>query len=457
MIELRLAEIASAVSGMAAVGGDETVDSVVTDSRAVAPGALFVAVPGEHADGHDYVAQAQDRGAVCSLVSRPVAGPHILVGDTVQALGLLAAEVVRRSTATVVAVTGSSGKTTTKDLLAQVLAGRGEIVAPVGSYNNEIGVPLTACRVTETTTHLVLEMSARDVGHIRYLTRIAPPDIAVVLNVGVAHLGVFGSRERIAQAKGELVESLTPQGIAVLNGDDRAVAAMANRCAGRVVLYGETRSATYRATAVTLDDSGRPQFTLHTPYGDAPVALALVGQHMVGNALACAAVACELGMPVADVAAALTEARGASRWRMEVRSSPAGFTVINDAYNANTESMIAALKALKSLPGRSWAVLGPMAELGESATDEHIRIGQLVVRLGIDKLVTVGPGAKVMHDAFLLEGSLPDDATYVEDVDAAVVFLTSALREGDVVLVKASRSAGLERIALSLTPDGGST
>jgi UDP-N-acetylmuramoyl-tripeptide--D-alanyl-D-alanine ligase len=458
MIELTVSQIEAAVDGEPALPRevDEiAVTSVVTDSRQVARGALFVAIRGEHVDGHDYTADAFVSGAVCALVEQPVEGPHIVVPDSVAALGRVARATVDHSDATVIGITGSSGKTTAKDLLAQVLARRGETVAPVGSFNNEIGLPLTVCRVTPTTRHLVLEMSARDVGHLSYLTDIAPPHVAVVLNVGVAHIGIFGSRERIAEAKGELVEALPGDGLAVLNGDDPYVAAMAARTTARVVRYGDASGSDYRASDVALDAAGRPSFTLHTPYGEAPVALQLVGAHMVGNALACAAVAGELGLPVADVAAALSEAAPVSRWRMEVRQTAAGVTVINDAYNANTESMIAALKALKAMAGgrRTWAVLGGMGELGDSAVDEHVRVGQLVVRLGIDRLVTVGPLAKVIYDTFLLEGSLPDDAVHVEDIEGAVAHLSGAVREGDVVLVKASRAAGLERVALALAPD----
>jgi UDP-N-acetylmuramoyl-tripeptide--D-alanyl-D-alanine ligase len=450
-------EIAAAVaaSEVACAFGTE-IDDVVIDSREAGPHALFVAIKGERVDGHDYVAQAAAAGAV-SLVQRAVDGPYIQVDDTVAALGRVARAVYDRSRATVVGITGSSGKTTTKDLLGQVLAGHADSIATEGSFNNEIGLPLTVCRLTANTRYLVVEMSARDVGHIAYLTGIAPPDVAVVLNVGVAHIGVFGSRERIAQSKGELVEALVPGGFAVLNADDPHVAAMASRTSARVVRYGDAVGTDYRAQDVRLDTGGRARFQLQTPRGAADVALRVVGEHMVGNALAAAAVACELGMPVDVIAAALSSAAAMSRWRMDVRMTPAGVTIVNDAYNANTESVIAALKALKSMSRgrRGWAVLGPMAELGERTVDEHARVGQMVVRLGIDKLLTVGSGAKVVYDTFLLEGSLPDDARHVETVDEAVDFLAAELREGDVVLVKASRSAGLERVALALAPDGG--
>ena len=459
MIPMMTSEIAAAVEARAMTCRYGTeIQRVVTDSRAAEGDTLFVAIKGEHVDGHDYAAAAAAAGAVC-LVERPVDAPHILVDDCVAALGRIGRAVYNRSRATVVGITGSSGKTTTKDLIGQVLAGHADTIATEGSFNNEIGLPLTVCRLTSDTRYLVLEMSARDIGHIAYLTGIAPPDVAVVLNVGVAHLGVFGSRERIAQAKGELVEALPHNGFAVLNADDPNVAAMAGRTDARVVRYGAGATADYRSEDVRLDAGGRPRFTLHAPRGSAPVALSVVGEHMVGNALASAAVACELGMPVEVVADALGAAKPVSRWRMEVRTTRGGVTVVNDAYNANTESMIAALKALKSMSRgrRGWAVLGPMGELGSSEVEEHTRVGQMVVRLGIDKLVTVGAAAKVIHDTFLIEGSLPDDARHVDTVEDAVGFLTASLREGDVVLVKASRSAGLERVALALAPEGGTS
>lgn len=459
MIPMMTSEIAAAAQArdVACAFGTEITD-VVTDSRAAGRNSLFVAIKGEHVDGHDFAAAAGRAGAV-SLVERVVDAPHILVDDSVAALGGIGRAVYDRSRATVVGITGSSGKTTTKDLLGLVLAGHAETVSTEASYNNEIGLPLTVCRLTSDTRYLVLEMSARNVGHISYLTTVAPPDVGIVLNVGVAHLGIFGSRERIAAAKGELVEALPETGIAVLNADDPHVAKMAHRTAARVVRYGESAGVDYRAEGIRLDSGGRARFRLQAPRGAAEVALQVVGEHMVGNAVAAAAAAGELGMPVDVVAAALSAAHPVSRWRMEVRTTADGVTVVNDAYNANTESVIAALKALKSMSrsARGWAVLGPMAELGDSAVAEHTRVGEMVVRLGIDKLVTVGAPAKVIHDTFLLEGSLPDDAHHVETVDEAVGYLTASLRRGDVVLVKASRAAGLERVALALAPDGGTS
>jgi UDP-N-acetylmuramoyl-tripeptide--D-alanyl-D-alanine ligase len=362
--------------------------------------------------------------------------------------------------ATLVGITGSSGKTSTKDLLAQVLARLGPTVAPPGSFNNELGHPYTVLRATPQTRYLVLETSARGIGHIRHLTEIAPPRIGVVLNVGSAHLGEFGSREAIAQAKGELVEALPPDGVAVLNADDPLVAAMASRTRARVVAVGEAPGADVRAEAVTLDELGRPGFTLLAGGDRADVQLRLVGAHHVGNALAAAAVALECGMPLPDVAAALSAATPASRWRMEVTERADGVLVINDAYNANPESMRAALKALVSVArgrraegGRSFAVLGEMAELGPDGPAEHDAIGRLAVRLDVSRVVAVGEQARPIQHGAALEGSWDGESSWVPDVEAAVDLLRAELRRGDVVLVKASRAAGLERVALGIADD----
>ncbi len=460
MIELTLGEVAEIVGGRLSGADPATVvrGSVEFDSREVSPGGLFLALPGEHVDGHDYVAAATAAGAAASLVTRPVDGPAVEVEDGVAALGALASAVARRlPEMTVVGITGSSGKTSTKDLVAQLLARLGPTVAPPGSYNNELGHPYTVLRATRETRFLVLETSARGIGHIRYLTEIAPPDIGVVLNVGTAHLGEFGSREAIAQAKGELVEALPAHGLAVLNADAPLVAAMAARTQARVVTVG-TAGADIHAANVTLDDLGRPSFTLVSGDVRAEVALRLVGAHHVGNALAAAAVAIECGMSIADAAAALTEARSRSRWRMEVTERPDGVVVINDAYNANPESMTAALDALAVIArgrreGRSFAVLGPMAELGPDAPDEHAAIGRRVAELGVSRLVAVGEQARPIQRGAALESSWRGESSWVPDTESAIALLRGELRPGDAVLVKASNSARLERVALAIAGD----
>lgn len=481
MIPLSLAEIAAIVGGRL---HDASATSIVSgpvefDSRKLGAGGLFVAVPGERVDGHDFAADAIRAGAVAVLAARDVLAPAVIVppvqvhgsrayalaGDTdgtgaavLAGLGALARCVVDRLVPgglTVVGVTGSSGKTSTKDLIAGLLARLGPTVAPPGSFNNELGHPWTVLRADQQTRHLVLELSARAPGHIAALCRVAPPRIGAVLNVGSAHLGEFGSRAGIARTKGELVEALPPDGVAVLNADDPLVAAMADRTDARVVFVGESDRAHVRAVDVTLDERVRPRFRLVTPAGEEDVRLAVHGAHQVGNALTAAAVALELGMPISDVATGLAEAAPVSRRRMEVTTRPDGVTVINDAYNANPESMRAALQALAALGGqgnrsRTWAVLGPMGELGEDAVARHDEIGRLTVRLDIDRLVVVGAQAEAMQRGAHLEGASGEESVLVADVDAAIALLRAQVRPGDAVLVKASNVFGLWQVADAL-------
>jgi len=471
MIPLTLAEVADRTGGRLWVSdamvrrgvtdaGRIVIDgSVVTDSRQVWPASLYVARIGEHADGHSYVGAAHDRGAVAALTSRPVDElPCVVVSDVQTALGQLARAVLDRARdLTVVAVTGSSGKTSTKDLLWHVLRQTGPTVAARESLNGEVGVPLTVCRITTDTRFLVVEMGARGIGHLRYLTQIAPPDIGVVLNVGAAHVGEFGSRENTARAKAELVEALGPDGVAVLNADDAVVAAMANRCRGRVVLVGESPRADVRAAEVTLDLRGRPTFGVTAAGLQATVALPLVGRHQVGNALAVIAVALECGMPLADVVAALASARATSRWRMQVTERPDGVAIVNDAYNANPDSMAAALHALVAMrtaadgsPRRTWAVLGEMLELGDTAPAEHERVGALAAELGVSRIVAVGEGARGIEAGARAAGAgdtadagAATRVSWLPDVELAYEHVQQHCRAGDVVLLKSSRDAGL--------------
>ncbi|MFD5125038.1 UDP-N-acetylmuramoyl-tripeptide--D-alanyl-D-alanine ligase [Streptomyces sp. NPDC058385] len=456
MIALSLAEIATAVGGQTYDIPDPSVrvtGPVVIDSRKVTDGSLFAAFVGERVDGHDYAAAVVDAGAVAVLASRPVGVPAIVVDDVQAALGALARTVVERLGATLVALTGSAGKTSTKDLIAQVLRSKAPTVFTPGSFNNEIGLPLTALSATDDTRYLVLEMGARGKGHIRYLTGLTPPRIGVVLNVGTAHIGEFGGREQIAEAKGELVESLPADGTAILNADDPLVRAMASRTKARVLLFGEGADADVRAENVRLTENGQPSFSLRTPSGCSDVTLRLYGEHHVSNALAAAAVAHDLGMSVEEIALALSEAGTLSRWRMEVTERPDGVTVVNDAYNANPESMRAALRALAAMGRgrRTWAVLGHMAELGDEALAEHDAVGRLAVRLNVSKLVAVGGReASWLQLGAYNEGSWGEESVHVSDAQAAVDLLRSELRPGDVVLVKASRSVGLESVAQAL-------
>ncbi|MGQ0846396.1 MAG: UDP-N-acetylmuramoyl-tripeptide--D-alanyl-D-alanine ligase [Sporichthyaceae bacterium] len=458
MIELGLDEIAQATGGRIVDGAADlrVAGPVVVDSRLVAPGALFVAVAGERVDGHEFAAGAVAAGAAAVLATRPVGVPAVLVEDTVAALGALAGLVTGRLVAehglTTVGITGSQGKTSTKDLIASVLETYGHTIAPPGSFNNEIGLPLTALRAEPSTAHLVLEMGARGVGHIRYLCTIAPPRIGVVLNVGLAHVGEFGSRETIALAKGELVECLPPAGTAVLNADDPLVAAMAARTPARVLFYGRAAHADVRAEDVTLVD-GKPSFTLVLPRGGrASVALGLHGEHQVSNSLAAAAVAHALGMSADAIAAALGAAGPRSRWRMEVDTRADGVTIVNDAYNANPDSMRAALAATASIAGerRRWAVLGEMRELGESSHSEHEALGRLVADMDFERLVVVGEGAAPILAGARAARTWADEPAFAPDVAAALDILRSEVITADVVLVKASRAVGLERVAAAL-------
>ncbi|MFZ5870799.1 MAG: UDP-N-acetylmuramoyl-tripeptide--D-alanyl-D-alanine ligase, partial [Actinomycetota bacterium] len=433
---------------------------VVVDSRDAGPGALFVALPGERADGHDFAAAAVEAGAVAVLAERELAVPCVVTPAGVPALSRLARAVLDRLPGVaVVGLTGSSGKTSTKDLLAAVLARAGDTVAPQGSFNNEVGVPLTVLRAAPSTRFLVVEMGARGIGHICELCRTAPPRVGVVLNVGTAHVGEFGGRDAVARAKGELVEALPDAaagGVAVLNADDPAVAAMAARTRARVVWFGESARAEVRATDVEVDDRGRPAFTLVTPAGSGAVRLRLYGEHHVSNALAAAAAALSLGMAVGDVAAALSEAEPASRWRMEVTERPDGVTVVNDAYNANPESVRAALKALVAMGRgrRTWAVLGEMLELGPESASAHDAVGRLAVRLDVSRLVVVGDGARAVHTGAVHEGSWGEESVFVTDAEEAHALLREQLRPGDVVLVKASNSIGLHALGERLAREG---
>lgn len=461
MIVLTAQDVATTTGGRV-VGdpGTAVTGPVVTDSRQVAPGALFVALPGERVDGHDFAAGAVRDGAALVLAAREVlaadgtALPAVVVDDVQRALGDLARAVLgrlrRAGELRVVAVTGSVGKTTTKDLLAQVLAADGPTVWPEASFNNEIGLPLTVLRADAGTRYLVLEMGASGVGHLTYLTGIAAPDVAVVLVVGTAHVGEFGGVEAIARAKAEIVTGLVPGGTAVLNADDARVAAMAVAAPGPVVLFGKGDQAQVRAEDVRLDDQGRAGFRLVTAEGEARVQLLLVGEHHVTNALAAASAALAVGAGLGTVADALGRARALSPHRMQVTERPDGVTVIDDSYNANPDSVRAALKALAVRAGRdrrSVAVLGEMLELGEDHTRAHDEIGRLAVRLDVNRLVVVGERARALHMGALQEGSWGEESRLVPDVEAAARWLEDELRPGDVVLVKSSHGAGLWRLA----------
>ena len=471
MIPVTVAEAAH-VLGVQPTGGNgdrtEAAAVVLTswtaDSRAVTDGGLFVALTGSRADGHAYVPAARQQGASAVLVARPVdAGLSLVVPDPLAALGRLARDQVDRARAhglRVLAITGSQGKTSTKDLLAQLLEPVAATVAPTGNLNNELGLPLTVGRITDTTRFLVAEMGARGTGHIAYLCRLAPPDISIVLNVGVAHLGEFGSREAIAAAKGELVEALPAGGVAVLNADDRLVWQMRSRTVASIVGFGVGEPATDRtvwASDLVSDQLGRYGFVLHDRAGgesqaEVEVKLQLSGRHQVANAVAAAAAARVAGASLDQVARALRQARSRSRWRMELHARDDGVLVLNDSYNANPDSMRAALDTLADLgrrrPGaRTWAVLGDMLELGDTATAEHAGLGTEVAAHGITRLVAIGEHGATVVEAARAAGLDPSAAVVATDKSAAAALVLADLAPADVVLVKASRGLALDTVA----------
>lgn len=466
MIALTLAEVAAITGGRVEDGDPALTVSgpAFLDSRRPEPAGLFAASAGERADGHDFARQAVEGGAAAVLGTRATGVPTVVVPDTRAALQELARVVLARLRADgggpgVVALTGSQGKTSTKDLLAEVLGAHGPTVATHGSFNNEWGLPLTVLRATAETRHLVLEMGARGIGHLRELCRVAPPDISVVLNVGKAHLGEFGSQENIALAKGELVEALGPDGTAVLNVDDRLVAAMARRTEAPVLGFGRGEAADVRLGEVVLDDLGRPTFTLHHRGASVEVPLQLLGAHQAMNAAAAAAAAVAAGLDLADAGAALRAVRSLSPMRMELHERPDGLVVVNDAYNANPDSMRAALEALAGMGERSGrrtvAVLGVMRELGDAHEAEHAAVGRLARSLGVDVVLTVGEDARPLHTGARPGADTPGEAHWVGSVDEAVSWLGQNVSGSDLLLVKASRGARLERVVDGLlTHDG---
>lgn len=441
MIRMKAAQIAQIVSGRLNVEAEREIWlAPVFDSRKATPGTFFLALVGQSADGHDFVADAINHGAEFALVSKQVAAPHIQVDDVLVALGQIAKYVRNQlPDLKVIGITGSQGKTTTKDLLQHILESVAPTVSPENSFNNELGAPLSLLRCDETTKFCIAELGARHIGDIRNLSSIVRPDIGVVLRVGTAHISEFGSVEGIAKAKSELVESLPTDGIAVLGLYDEYTPKMAERFAGRVITFGEVGSADVRATDVEIRE-GCPHFDLVNGEGRVSVGMRLVGAHQVANALAAAAVATALGISNDQIATALSTAENRSKWRMELHDLP-GILIINDAYNANPESMEAALFSLRLFAqergGAAWAFLGKMHELGEFSSQAHQKVGTLARDLAIDHLVTINAPE---YGEPQLNFSNWQEA----------VALSEQFAEGDVVLVKASRAEGLERLAQAL-------
>ena len=477
MIKLSAAQIIEATGGTAIglEGREEQVyaDFATTDSREVQTGTLFVAKPGAVTDGHRFIPMAFERGATLALVEREVLDeqgvpyPSIQVPDVVLAMGDLARYSIEQMRAqgelTVIGITGSAGKTTTKDLLAAIFTPEGPTVAPVGSYNSEVGVPLTVFRADESTRYLVIEMGADRVGNIEYLANIAHPDHGAILKVGTAHAGEFGGVDNIERTKGELAEGVQPTGSLALNADDERVLRMASRSVAPITYFGvgektDANGQPYERYVAALNlrttDAGCPEFTLRLPDGsEYEISSQLIGEHHVHNLLAAATVAYNSGISGEKIARALNKAAATSKWRMARTDRADGVTVINDAYNANPESMAAALRTLAQLgrtvdpatgqPHRTWAVLGAMLELGDASVEEHDRIGRLVVRMNISKLIAVGDETKPIYNAAHLEGSWGNEATWVKTPEEAEQILRAEVRPGDIVLFKSSNGAKL--------------
>jgi UDP-N-acetylmuramoyl-tripeptide--D-alanyl-D-alanine ligase len=452
LIQLRLSEIAVAVAG-SLYGEDEVVTaSVETDSRLINVGSLFVAKPGEVTDGHLFLGSALEKGAVGAIVqSKQDSGiSQIVVKDSVEALGKLATYVIAKlheaGRLRVVAVTGSNGKTSTKNMLRSILEKFGNTITPIESYNNEVGAPISMLKADFETDFLVAELGAGGIGSIKYLAEMCQPDVAVELKVGLAHVGEFGGIETTFEIKSELVKALRDSSQVILNADDSLVTQMAPFTNAEKTWFGTNESADVRAENITLTLTGTRFDLLVDGETLGPVNLRILGEHQVMNALASLAVAKVLGLDIRSAIASLEELDLAERWRMQLLSGPNGSLVINDAYNASPDSMRAALQTLATL-GRQGhktiAILGEMAELGHESVAQHDEIGRLVVRLNIDQLFVVGQGAKLIHLGAMQEGSWDGESKFVDTIDEALEQVRDLLGSGDIVLVKSSKSANL--------------
>jgi len=437
------ARVVSAVTG--------AVTSVSTDTRQGVRGALFFALRGEQVDGHQFVLRAFAEGAAAAVVEREIpdaGGPQVIVPDTLRALGDLARFCRDRFALPVVGVTGSVGKTSTKEMIACALRARFTVLANEKNYNNEIGVPLTLFGLDRSHDAAVLEMAMRGPGEIARLAEIARPTIGVITNIGVSHIERLGSREGIAAAKGELLAALPPEGVAVLNADDDYCAFLRERCPCRIVTFGVERPADFRATDVVYTANGEPRFTVNGQF----FVIHAPGVHHVGNAAGVCAVAAALDIPLAEVAAQLERFR-APAMRMEIMRTPDGLTILNDAYNAAPDSMRAALQTLRTQADlarqRAVAILGDMKELGDYSREAHRRVGEMAVERAVDLLVTVGEAAEEIARA--AQPSLgADRVRSFPDTDAAAQGVRALAQSGDVVLVKGSRAMAMEKIVEAL-------
>ncbi len=463
MIELTLAEISEAIggtlhlSGKVASANSLVTGSVETDSRLVTEGSLFFAKPGEVTDGHLFVAAAAKSGAIAAVVEHSVSDAdglaQILVADSVAALGQLAkfvlAKIRSETNLKVIGITGSNGKTTTKNMLREILSTDGATIAPIESYNNEVGAPISMLKANMNTKYLVVEMGAGGEGSIRYLADMAQPDIAVILKVGLAHVGEFGSIETTAKIKAELAEALTSENLLIFNADDGYVRDMSELSAAKKISFGTAGDANYRATDLSLNLEGTSFEMLWPDAEVSNITLQILGEHHVMNALAAATVADILGVSRPAIISALENMPLAERWRMQVTHRADGVMLINDAYNASPESMRAALQTLAQLGKtgrRTIAILGEMAELGSQSREQHDAIGRIVVRLNIDHLVVIGEPAKIMHMGAMFEGSWDGESEYFDSIEPAFEAVHGMLEPGDIVLIKSSKSANLRHL-----------
>lgn len=461
MLKLTTLEIAKILSAEL-IGSPDVVitGSVETDSRKVSSGSLFVAKPGEATDGHLFIENAIANGAVAALVERQVSGdiPQLVVADVVLAIGVLAkyvvAEVKSKGKLQVVGVTGSNGKTTTKNMLGNILSSFGPTVAPQESFNNEVGAPYSMLQITEETRYLVVELGAGGPGSIRYLAQMCQPDIGIELKVGLAHAGEFGGIENTQRIKAELVEELGTEAIALLNADDAYVMQMKSMTTARVNTFGTQADSNYFASQISGSIDGT-SFLFHSPNQEPKtVRLQILGEHHVFNALAALATADQLHLDLDTAIKAIEAMPLAERWRMELHRRADGLTVINDAYNASPDSMKAALQTLAELGRQTGkktvAVLGEMAELGEYSTTEHDAMGRIAVRLNLGQLVVIGAGAKLIHMGATQEGSWDGESKYFEQISEAEEYLREMLTGEEIVLVKSSKSANLRYLGDAL-------
>lgn len=464
MIKITAQRLAEVLSGELVGDGTSVVSSSVeTDSRLANPGSLFVAKPGQLTDGHLFVGDSIKNGASVAIVERRVdeAISQVVVKDSVRALGQLAkwllAELRKAGELQVIGITGSNGKTTTKNMLREILSKVGETIAPIESYNNSVGAPISMLKANEQTRFLVVEMGAEGLGSIDYLAQIAKPDLAAILKIGMAHAGEFGGIEQTAIIKGELARALDEKAQLVLNADDARVAALEKQTKAKVHFFGSTKDSSFWASDVELTKTGT-SFVLHWPDGEQDkVELKILGEHHINNALAASAVASLAGASHQQIVEALESMELAERWRMQRLVRTDGVVVINDAYNASPDSMKAALQTLAQLGrmgSRTIAVLGEMAELGEFSVAEHDAIGRLVVRLNIDQLVVVGEGAKLIHMGASQEGSWDGESKFFPTIAEALEYLRGILASGDTVLVKSSKSANLRFLGDELMEAG---